>query len=147
MRLYLAGPMRGIPDFNFPAFEEAASLLRSVGHEVWSPAEQEQLTAVKTHGPENFAAYMERDLAAVCRSDAVAVLPDWQKSQGARLETYVATELGKPVKDFHEYLTCWCGMKLGQIVSGDRNVLECPSHGTAYHEDSEARMRRLVGSA
>ena len=39
MRLYLAGPMSGKPQMNFPAFEKAAKSLRRRGHDVVSPAE------------------------------------------------------------------------------------------------------------
>jgi hypothetical protein len=146
-RLYLSGKMRGVKDYNFPAFEEAAALLRSVGHDVFSPAERESLEHLKAHGPGSFAEYMALDLPEVCRRDAVATLPGWEDSHGARIETTVATELGKPVKDFHEFLTCWCDMKLGRITYGDRDFLECPLHGTAYHQDPEALVRNAVGSA
>ena len=37
-RLYVAGPMTGLPDHNYPAFAEAAARLRAVGYEVESPA-------------------------------------------------------------------------------------------------------------
>lgn len=39
MRLYLAGPMSGLPGFNFPAFHAAAKVLREAGYIIISPAE------------------------------------------------------------------------------------------------------------
>jgi hypothetical protein len=38
-RWYLAGPMTGIPAFNFPAFDLAAADLRAQGIDIVSPAE------------------------------------------------------------------------------------------------------------
>lgn len=39
MRLYLAGPMSGIKDFNAPLFHAEAKRLRDIGHDVVNPAE------------------------------------------------------------------------------------------------------------
>lgn len=100
MRLYLAGPMRGIPDYNFPAFHAAAKSLRERGHFVWSPAERDEQQdgfdpAKDEAKPLRY--YMAYDLPAVLNSDAVAVLPGWENSTGAKLEVHVARVCGIPV--------------------------------------------------
>jgi hypothetical protein len=109
MRYYLAGPMRGIPYFNFPAFAEAAEKLRAEGHTVLSPAEADieilgdlassNLTgseeqATKEHGFDIRDA-MKRDLAWICdEAEGIALLPGWESSKGARVENALAECLG-----------------------------------------------------
>lgn len=102
-RAYLAGPMRGIEEFNFPAFHQAADTLRLQGWEIWSPAErdiEEDGFNPKTDAAKSMAHYMTYDLPAVCESDAVIVLPGWEKSKGARLEVHVAQECDIPVLEY-----------------------------------------------
>jgi hypothetical protein len=96
---YLAGPMRGIPEYNFPAFLRAAALLREQGWTIHSPAERdiEEGFDPKTDEAKSLDYYMQHDLAAVCSHDAVILLGGWEDSQGARLEAMVADEVGHPV--------------------------------------------------
>jgi len=106
---YLAGPMRGIEEYNFPAFRAAAEALRRRNWEIFSPAERDESDdeAMREHAARRdsgdwsealpFAYYMEHDLAAVCKMDAVIVLEGWEASQGARLEAVTAVEVGHPV--------------------------------------------------
>lgn len=113
-KLYLAGPMTGIPQFNFPAFFAAAEILRDNGHVVASPAEMDiqevgdgalrsedgKLAADGTAADTGytFGDFLSRDVKLVADAvDAVACLPGWQKSKGARLEVYVALICDKPV--------------------------------------------------
>ena len=101
-RVYLAGKMRGVEHFNFPAFNRAAKFLRNRGYKVFNPAERD----VKQDGfdpkrdtPRPIKEYMAFDLPALCRCDAVVVLEGWEQSHGASLEVEVARRLGMPVFD------------------------------------------------
>jgi hypothetical protein len=102
---YLAGPMRGIPEYNFPAFYAAAAALRQHGLDVWSPAEndvnQDGFDPAKDTA-QPMRHYMRRDLPAVLDADMVCVLPGWEKSQGAQLEVHVARACGIPVYNAHD---------------------------------------------
>lgn len=88
MRIYLSGPMTGLPEFNFPAFHAAAANLRAQGFEVVSPAEiVPDLTT-------SWEKCMRADIKALCDCDAIALLPGWEKSKGAHLELHIGHRLG-----------------------------------------------------
>lgn len=93
MRVYLAGPMRGLPDFNYPAFHKAAAELRAIGFDVFNPAEA-------FDGDQSLPAstYLRLDFdELVNKSQKVFVLPGWQSSAGARVEVQIALSIGLPV--------------------------------------------------
>lgn len=109
MKIYVAGPMRGIPEFNFPAFHAAAAKLRADGHHVFNPAERDIEThgvdiskgnvsgceelAAKEHGF-NLREALRDDLEFIClHADAIALLPGWENSKGARAECATALAL------------------------------------------------------
>lgn len=112
MKVYLAGPMTGIPQFNYPAFDAGACELRRRGFEVQSPAELDnaETRAAALLSPdgapgsgssngETWGDFLARDVKLIADGgiDAVYVLPDWHRSRGARLETFVAYLNGLPV--------------------------------------------------
>lgn len=86
--VYLAGPMTGIPEYNFPAFHEAAIAWRAAGWRVENPAEN---FGGRVDLPRT--TYIREDLRRLLTVDAVAFLPGWQHSRGARLEAMAAREL------------------------------------------------------
>ena len=90
MKLYVSGPMTGYPEFNYPAFEEATARLRAAGHEVISPHEVNPPD--DTDHPWEW--FMRRDIVALMEAEAVVVLPGWESSRGAALETNIAGALG-----------------------------------------------------
>ena len=86
--LYIAGPMTGLPDLNFPAFHAEAYRLRAMGFEVVNPAEI---------NPDKHLSWLEcmrRDIAALVFCDGINLLPGWRWSKGATLEYFVAKRLG-----------------------------------------------------
>lgn len=87
-RVYVAGPMSGIAEHNFPAFNEAASRLRAQGLVVVNPAELN----VGQEG--DWAACMRRDVAEMVTCDTLALLPGWDRSRGALVEVRLARDLG-----------------------------------------------------
>ncbi|WP_085708324.1 MULTISPECIES: DUF4406 domain-containing protein [unclassified Pseudomonas] len=98
-RLYLAGPMSGFEDFNFPAFNKMAADLRARGYVVENPAEHGVVDGV------DWADYMAYDLTRLGLCGQVAVLPGWENSKGARLEVHIARELGMPVVNAHDLVS------------------------------------------
>lgn len=98
MTIYIAGPMTGLPDNNYPAFRSAADALADRGHEVEDPSLNENPTPGDYHG------WLRAGLAQLIRCDAVALLPGWEASGGARLEVTVAATLGLRVAPLDHWL-------------------------------------------
>ncbi|QXE10700.1 DUF4406 domain-containing protein [Pseudomonas sp. AN-B15] len=98
-RLYLAGPMTGFEDFNFPAFNAMAAQLRARGYVVENPAEHGVVEGA------DWADYMAYDLTRLGLCGQIAVLPGWENSKGARLEVHIARELGMKVVNAHDLVS------------------------------------------
>ena len=104
---YVAGPMTGYPRFNFDAFDDMATSLRSAGYVVISPADLSRGHGVDPDGPadqcseEDYAMFMRTDIAALMQADFIVALPGWERSKGARAELHVARAIGLQAFD-HE---------------------------------------------
>ena len=102
--LYVAGPMTGYPDFNYPAFNDAAASLRARGFNVLNPVDAEQHNP--TPGtPQAWDWYMRHALRMVLESSGVALLDGWRDSRGAVLEVTVAKALRLDVRPLDAWLT------------------------------------------
>jgi hypothetical protein len=97
-RIYVAGPMTGLPDMNYPAFRHATALLEAAGHQVEDPSTNTNPV------PDDYHGWLRAGLAQLIRCEAVALLPGWEGSGGARLEVNVAATLGLTVKPLADYL-------------------------------------------
>ena len=96
-KIYIAGPMRGLPDFNYPKFNQYAQAHRMAGWFVVNPVEigadygtPDQINA----DPALLAAVMAAELHALETCDAIYLLDGWQNSEGARKELAAAIAYG-----------------------------------------------------
>lgn len=106
--VFLCGPMLNVLNMNAEQFRLAASELRaSDGFEVWNPIEDdwEHGFDPRGYGTEeemqarmfDFRAAYARNVARLCTwADAVAVLPRWEMSDGARAQVMIAWRLHIP---------------------------------------------------
>ncbi len=102
--IYIAGPMTGYPEFNFPAFFEVAEAFEDGGWNVYNPAQHD----LDVHGTlDGVNAAFEKDKDRMLRDclnwdlgvitdkcDAIYMLPGWENSKGARAEHATAVALG-----------------------------------------------------
>jgi hypothetical protein len=142
MRVYIAGPMTGIPEFNFPAFDRAAATWLQAGWDVISPADLTR-TYWRQHFGEEFdpsnmdpriaaggdiyREFLRHDIAEIAHCDAIALLPGWEKSGGVAKELTVARLLGlqeldaitfEPMTPRHETIL----EEAQRLVHGDRGA-------------------------
>lgn len=87
MRIYVAGPVTGKEQLNLPAFEDAAAMLRESGYEAVIPHD---------HVPPDAEWHdaMRICIPLMLTCDGVALIDEWSRSEGARLEVFVAHECG-----------------------------------------------------
>lgn len=106
---YCAGPMRGYPKFNFPAFDEARDLGIALGYKIISPADLDRNSGFSelsmpaaAEGESITKQFVKRDIDSLLslsgeNGDGIALLPGWEKSTGAVAEFFVARWLGLKV--------------------------------------------------
>jgi hypothetical protein len=81
--IYVAGPMTGLPEHNFPAFHAAAAMLRAQGFLVYNPAEMGEIT-------DPLLTLIKHDVCAILECTHMFMLPDWENSKGAKAERGLA---------------------------------------------------------
>ena len=109
--IYLAGPMKGMPEKNHPLFIEVTRQLREAGHRVYSPQEYPSNGQNGFDIRRAFASYA----TFIClEADTLVLLPGWENSLGATCERALAENC----RDIEilEWKTSWdilgCGEEL-----------------------------------
>lgn len=87
-RVYIAGPMTGLPGYNFDAFNAKAAELRAEGWHVENPAEHGHIDGA------GWADYLRWDISRIATCGSIFLLPGWSASKGATLEVLIGKALG-----------------------------------------------------
>lgn len=114
IKVYIAGPMTGLPDFNRGAFFEAGDVLFSHGHIVLNPA-------VFPDGLEH-GDYMKICLPMIDAAEAVIMLPGWENSKGANMEYQYAQIKRLPVFEAEFGYADQQGRELGIYEFGPEGI-------------------------
>lgn len=99
-RIYISGPITGMPDGNIKAFFDAAHKIRTkvAGAVTFNPYEKRLLES------SSWQEHMRMDIKMLMDCDGVCMLPGWQHSRGANLEHRIAVDLGLVVRTLEEWL-------------------------------------------
>jgi len=99
-RIYIAGPMTGYKEYNFPAFDAAKEHLIDnplYELEVISPAditrELSREMGITDYSLIPMKKYLYEDINALFECDAIYMLKGWENSKGARAEHALAVAL------------------------------------------------------
>jgi len=91
-RVYISGPITGIPELNKPAFMKAENELRSLGY---NPINPFNVSVVSKH--KYWHDYMREDIKALMDVDCVLAIDGWGNSNGAVEEIRICNNIGIPV--------------------------------------------------
>lgn len=92
-KIYIAGPMTGLEQFNYPAFEAARGHLTELGWDAKSPTES-GVDDGGVPGSVPYAVYFKAGVKLLLECDAIAMLPGWTWSSGAKRELMIAHACG-----------------------------------------------------
>jgi hypothetical protein len=110
--IYIAGPMSGLPEFNFPAFFAAQRELEAEGWKVFNPAEKDQekdldAKAVRTGDAQlaiakgfDFREAFLWDMTKIIQGNGIYMLKGWEQSPGAIAEHRTACAMQKHYPEF-----------------------------------------------
>ena len=108
MRIYISGPMTGLPNNNRAAFDAAAWRLREQGHFVINPHDLTPVFGAVDEIADSFAAHyagdkafdgslaqcvMDADIAALRSCETIYLLKGWESSRGTKTELAEALRL------------------------------------------------------
>ena len=114
--LYVAGPMTGKVDLNYPFFREVGQNLTDCGYRVLNPVDVDDLHAAEEldtltkcevcyhNRKHEWDWYMRRTVKMLCDADGIALLRGWEQSRGAKIEVAFAQALNMPYRPWQNWV-------------------------------------------
>lgn len=106
-KIYLAGPMTGLPEYNYPEFESTTATLRKHGWDVVSPVEIARDMGYSRDLINSdhavFFNLMRAEKEALMDCDAIMLLEGWERSKGTRAELQLALSYNMEVICIERY--------------------------------------------
>lgn len=133
-RIYISGPMSGVPESNFPAFFAAEAYWASLG---WQPVNPAHNFGGRVDLSRQI--YMRADYVNLMDCNAIALLPGWQGSKGSLSELNMANELDMEVFDAATGLPLEATVRMIAEVAEHRvpsvdDVVYCGTSRAQYEE-------------
>ena len=126
MKIYLAGPQKGLPKHNLAAYVKADGLLQGAGYKV-------EYATVAYH-TERTPCELLCDLEDLEKCDGVALLPGWELSGSANIERLFAEFCGIPAKPLRQWLSVpEDRMTATEIMLREMERSHLPSMSTVRH--------------
>lgn len=110
-KIYVSGPMSGLPLDNFPAFKAVTAKLRARGYDVVCPTEvnpgvgKPAPDAPREVHDAYWSECIRADIAAMAAEcGAIVLIPGWQYSKGAHMELGAAHRFAMRIVQLEELL-------------------------------------------
>lgn len=134
-QVYIAGPMTGYEEFNYPLFHRHAVRWEAEGWAVHNPA-----TSFNGNANLPYRLYMQAAINLLMQADAIALLPGWEESKGAKLECLIGQRLGLAFYNAETMKK----MRLGDLDVGDPEVLRSGYNQKSKNADLIAALSALA---
>jgi len=143
LRIYISGPITGMPQMNRPEFDAAADEIRDAGLLPVNPFDLIDHERAARDGWQ-WSDYMRVDIAALCECDVVLMLKGWQLSRGANAEYEIAHRLGIPSIEQEDLLLlrAFVVARRGELLTDERmdSVREAMAKASSLMTMAEVEM-------
>lgn len=161
-KVFISGPMTGIPKFNFPEFDAAADFFRAQGFIVVNPADLSRRAGVNINAlPDDYdwkdysvlgidyETLLNASVQSLSDCDMIYMLRGWESSRGAKEERRVAQEMRldiqyqpEPVSEPDPSFPCGIESLVCQDIS-ERQRVGYAKYGTTVADNPLGRVQWL----